>query len=193
MKALDEAEAAKIYRGLYWRRIEGDRLPAGLDLAVFDFAVNSGPERAIRALQRLATKADGIVGPLTLDAVEARLAAEGVAGLVKALCDQRLGFIERLATWATFGRGWTRRVAEIRAAALSMAAPQSQPKRTVPMAFLDGYKTYVVAAMMVVTALAQMLGVDVPAMEGSSAGQLLMEAFAIIFLRRSITATGAKG
>ena len=40
---------------------------------------------------------------------------------------------------------------------------------------LDGAKTYLVAAAMVVAGLAQMLGVDVPSFDGHAAGQLLME------------------
>ena len=46
VKALTRAEAAKIYRALYWDEIAGDALPAGLDFAVFDYCVNSGPGRA---------------------------------------------------------------------------------------------------------------------------------------------------
>ena len=41
--AKDEIEA--IYRANYWAVVRADELPAGLDLAVFDFAVNSGPTR----------------------------------------------------------------------------------------------------------------------------------------------------
>ena len=46
IRALTRAEAAKIYRALYWDEIAGDVLPAGLDFAVFDYCVNSGPGRA---------------------------------------------------------------------------------------------------------------------------------------------------
>ncbi len=62
------------------------------------------------------------------------------------------------------------------------------PERTTPVTipFLDGYKTYLIAAAMVVVGLSQLLGVDIPSFDGRSAGQLIMEAFAIIFLRRGI-------
>ena len=44
-------------------------MPPGLDLAVFDLAVHSGPLRAVRLLQAvLGVEADGIVGPVTLGA-----------------------------------------------------------------------------------------------------------------------------
>jgi lysozyme family protein len=51
--ALTRAEAAAIYRRLFWNPARSDDLPAGLDHAVFDLAVNSGPGRAARLLQRV--------------------------------------------------------------------------------------------------------------------------------------------
>ena len=54
------------------------------------------------------------------------------------------------------------------------------------LSFFDGYKTYVVAAAMLVAAVSQLLGVDLPSFEGQSAGHLLMEGLAIIFLRKGI-------
>ncbi len=190
VETLQRTEAAKIYRAGYWDRARGGELPAGLDLAVFDFAVNSGPDRAVRALQGLlGVVRDGQIGPVTLGALKARIATIGVAGLINALCDQRLNFLERLATFAVFGRGWTRRVAEIRAAALAVAPskPSTDPsQRSEPMTILSGYRTYIVAAAMIVAGAAQLMGVDLPSLDGQSAGQLIMEAIAIIFLRKGI-------
>ena len=189
VRALATIEAGTIYRALYWQPVAAQSLPAGLDLALFDFGVNSGPGRAIRALQsELKVKVDSVAGPLTLNALKARIAAAGISGLIVALCDGRLTFLQRLASFATFGRGWSRRVAEIRAAALEMAgvAYPSPTIRTTQMTFLSGYKTYIVAAAMVVFALAGLLGVEIPSFEGHAPGSLLMEALAIIFLRQGI-------
>ena len=47
------AERDEIYRNEYWNAVNGDRLRAGEDLCVFDFAVNSGPARAARSLASL--------------------------------------------------------------------------------------------------------------------------------------------
>ena len=54
------------------------------------------------------------------------------------------------------------------------------------MVSLDGFKTYIVAVAMVVAALSQLVGVDLPSFDGHSAGQLLMEGLAILFLRKGI-------
>ena len=46
------AERDEIYRNEYWNAVNGDRLRAGEDLCVFDFAVNSGPARALEVWRR---------------------------------------------------------------------------------------------------------------------------------------------
>lgn len=131
VKALTRAEAAAIYRRLYWDAVAGDQLPPGLDLAVFDLAVNSGPARALRLLQRcLDVAQDGVLGPVTLGA--ARACEPGAA--IRALARARLGFLHRLATWRVFGRGWNRRVEEVAKIALALAASSSQVADNAPRA-----------------------------------------------------------
>lgn len=192
VQAMRRTEAARIYRALYWNRSAGGAMPAGLDLALFDFSVNSGPDRAVKTLQKqLKVVADGFIGPLTLSALKARIATIGAAGLIDALCDRRLSFLTGLATFATFGKGWRRRVEAIRAAAKAAAGSSpvslTQPQdRSIPMDFLSGYRTYVIAAAMLLAGVAQLLGIDLPTLEGQSAGQLIMEALAIIFLRKGV-------
>jgi lysozyme family protein len=107
-----------IYRIFYWDAVRADLLPSGLDYAVFDFAVNSGPARAAEHLQRIVgVTADGDIGPMTLAAV----ARHDAATLVEALCNSRLRFLKGRKIWATFGKGWTRRVEEVRAQAMVWA------------------------------------------------------------------------
>lgn len=119
VRQLEEGELREIYRRQYWDAVRADDLPAGLDYAVFDAAVNSGPAQAVKWLQRAAGVGDdGQVGALTLAAVAAgepaRLAAE--------VCDRRLAMLRTLRTWPVFGRGWGRRVADVRRVALALAA-----------------------------------------------------------------------
>lgn len=94
VKALTAKEAGDIYRARYWRPVRGDDLPAGVDLSAMDYGVNSGPARA---------------------ALNARHPAE----VVKAHCARRLGFVRSLAIWGAFGKGWSRRIAEVEATGLS--------------------------------------------------------------------------
>lgn len=124
VKALTKETVAPIYRALYWDEIRGDDLPAGLDYAVFDYAVNSGPGRAAMALQRILGVADdGEIGPITLAAVAKRKPAD----LINALCDERIAFLQRLSTFAVFGKGWTSRVAGVRKLALTVVTSVDVP------------------------------------------------------------------
>ena len=107
VRQLEAVERDTIYREQYWDVVRGDDLPSGVDAAVYDFAVNSGPARAARYLQRIAgVTQDGVIGLQTLDAV-ARLDPVVV---VERLCDDRMAFLRGLRTWSTFGKGWSRRV-----------------------------------------------------------------------------------
>lgn len=124
VKALTRKTVAPIYRQLYWDKIRGDDLPSGVDFAVFDFAVNSGPHRAAIALQRVVGVADdGKIGPITLAAAR-KLSADVV---VSRVCAARLAFLTQLSTWPVFGKGWETRVAVVKRQSRAMiAAPETQ-------------------------------------------------------------------
>lgn len=118
VRALTKAEAAEIYRSRYWRAAACDALPAGLDLAVFDCAVNQGVSRATRFLQKAAAVGvDGRIGPLTLAAISAR-SAEDLLIEFMARRMQSYGLLQRL--FRTFGLGWSRRLLAIHAAAIAL-------------------------------------------------------------------------
>jgi|TARA_R100000455_G_scaffold29778_1_gene20211 lysozyme family protein len=135
LKRLTEADAVKVYKRFYWDKVEADFLPAGVDYAVADFAVNSGPSRAAKYLQNvLGVKADGDIGPVTIAAAQK---ASPVL-TINLLCDDRLAFLKRLSTWDTFGRGWSSRVAGVRRDATADAksspveAPPAPPATEIP-------------------------------------------------------------
>ena len=110
MRALTIDDVRALYRTRYWSKIKGDALPSGLDGALFDFAVNSGPRRASLALQSLlSVKPDGVIGPNTLGAIYASNASLLNAKLASA----RLEFLRSLPAFTTFGKGWTARVNRI--------------------------------------------------------------------------------
>ena len=105
---IEAAERDEIYRNEYWHSVDGDRLRAGEDLCVFDFAVNSGPVRALKALRLYAGKP--------------------VDEVIHGICAHRLSFLHALRTWSHFGVGWGRRVAACEALALRMAHGKAAPE-----------------------------------------------------------------
>lgn len=112
VRHITEEEARAIFEEQYFVPVWFDRLPSGLDYAMADYSVNSGPARAVRELQAVLIEAgrriplDGVMGVLTFSAIEG-LEVEFV---ISRLCHRRLDFMKRLPHWRTFGRGWERRV-----------------------------------------------------------------------------------
>jgi lysozyme family protein len=101
VRQIEEDELQSIYRGEYWNAIGCEDLPAGLDLCVFDAAVNSGVGRAKEWLDQ--------------------------SREIDPYCDSRLAFLQRLGhLWRVFGAGWTRRVAGIRAQAHAFTGAQAE-------------------------------------------------------------------
>jgi lysozyme family protein len=118
MRKLTPDQVKPFYKAMYWDKIKGDQLPSGVDYAAYDLAVNSGVGRAAKYLQEIAgVPADGVIGPKSMEAI---LACDPEQ-TADALCDMRLEFLKRLPTFETFGKGWSRRVAEVKLKATSMA------------------------------------------------------------------------
>lgn len=117
MRSLTPDLVAPLYKKMYWDRIKGDDLPVGVDYCLFDLAVNSGVGKAGKLLQMaLDVPADGLIGPMTLRALESRDPEE----IIQQVCQERLDFLQSLNTWNTFGKGWGRRVAEVEQHATAM-------------------------------------------------------------------------
>ena len=90
----------------YWLRCRCEDLPTGVDLQVFDIAVNSGSGRAGKILQRVVgVTIDGGIGPQTLAAV----AEMEPSDIIRALGVERELFYRDLKTFDTFGKGWLNR------------------------------------------------------------------------------------
>ena len=111
-----DSEVADIYKSEYWDAVHGDQLPAGVDLAAFDLAVNAGDRRSEMILQQaVGVVVDGNVGPKTLAAVAA---ADPVA-LANRMLDLRNTFYRQLCIAqpkdAVFLDGWLNRTAALRA------------------------------------------------------------------------------
>tara|TARA_Y100000289_G_scaffold28035_1_gene27597 strand:- start:95 stop:607 length:513 start_codon:yes stop_codon:yes gene_type:complete len=114
MKDLTKEDVEPIYKKNYWDRVKGDDLPEGLDLCIFDFAVNAGPGRAAKFIQRLVkTTVDGGIGPNTLKCINDHVEHYGVSTTIDQYQSERQNYYESLSNFETFGRGWTRRVDEV--------------------------------------------------------------------------------
>ena len=108
IRNLTRAQAVDIYRRDFWQRVRGDELPREFAFQALDAAVNHGIGNAVRWMQRAAGVADdGVIGPVTLAAVQRAQAAD----LVLRINAERLRFYAKLTTFSTFGRGWVNRVA----------------------------------------------------------------------------------
>lgn len=111
IKDLTSQQAGEIYWREYWLKCRCDRLPAGIDLSVFDAAVNCGPRKAALFLQQALglpeDKCDGKIGPLTISAAELGDAAEIIARIATIRCD----YYRSLSDFKTFGNGWLNRTA----------------------------------------------------------------------------------
>jgi lysozyme family protein len=119
MRALTHEMVAPLYKRKYWDACRADDLVDGVDYCVFDVAVNSGPGRAVKFLQScVGVTADGGFGPATLAAV--KKSEEDPARLIEMYCAKRLEFLQSLKTFETFGKGWSRRVQEVKDKALKM-------------------------------------------------------------------------
>lgn len=118
LKNISPQDVAKVYRKHYWDAVRADDLPHGVDFAVFDYAVNSGPTRAAKALQAACNVTqDGIIGHVTL----AALSHIDPKEIVQRVCNARLAFLRTLKTWERYKGGWQRRVLDVRVEASAMA------------------------------------------------------------------------
>jgi lysozyme family protein len=109
---------AGLYEADYYNTAHCNELPNGLDLMVFDEAVNEGPGRGIRHLQEsLGVTADGQFGPKTRAAVQAC----DVASTINAIHDTNAAYYASLdARFPEDERGWTARNDRTRDTALTM-------------------------------------------------------------------------
>lgn len=101
LKAIPDSLVARIYRVGYWNVVSGDTLASGVDAAVFDYGVNSGPPAAKKSLMK-------VIGGSDIQTI-------------KKLCARRLSIYRGFRHWSTFGKGWTRRVTALEAFAVKLA------------------------------------------------------------------------
>ena len=117
MKALTKEDVKPLYKKRYWDAIHGDAIPSGLDYCLFDCAINSGVNRSAKIIQEIVgVFADGAIGNNTVSAITQL----NPVTAINEFCDKRQAFLESLKTFPVFGKGWSKRVSEVRTRALEM-------------------------------------------------------------------------
>ena len=117
LRVIPDEEVYNLYKELYWNKVQGDNLPAGVDYAVFDAAVNMGVGRAAKLIQEAAgVTADGVLGPASVSAIQKTDPKE----LIEKFSQLKENFYRSLKTFNTFGVGWLKRVAEVKTFSESM-------------------------------------------------------------------------
>ena len=109
IKNISLAQAKDIYKKDWWDKLGANGMHSAVVFQLWDFAINAGKKRAIQELQQAVGVAlDGVIGPKTMEAVN----AHDLNDVILTLTAERLKFYTSLSTWATWGKGWTNRVAE---------------------------------------------------------------------------------
>lgn len=130
IRALTPAMAAEIMRRAFWEPLRCQRLPAPLGAVLYDTAVNCGPRRAVRLMQRCCNVVgeahldaftplaeDGLCGPRTLELAQALgevgLAAYTARACVRARQDLYRSIVRGNPSLQVFLQGWRNRCAAL--------------------------------------------------------------------------------
>ena len=118
VKNITMPEVEAIYSA-YWKDAKCGYMPEPLDMLMFDAAVNHGPGRAAKILQRtLGVDDDAVIGKQTLTALHEDVVATSIDDVCHRYLDERAHFfdriIERDPSQAVFAKGWMNRVDHLR-------------------------------------------------------------------------------
>lgn len=106
MKSLSLETAKSIAKTVYWDPLHLDEFDPRIAFQIFDSNYNGG--QTVRWAQAASGAAvDGKMGPATI----AALKTIDPHAFVLAFLAQRMIYLTNLSTWASFGKGWTRRIA----------------------------------------------------------------------------------
>lgn len=118
LRAMTREEAEEIFFHLFFKPVEFDVLPPGVDYAFVDFAVNSGVGGAIRAIKR------HVKWPNQSSKMDAKFLwlfkGRPQDEVIDLICDARLRLSQSSKNWERFKGNWTRRIDTVRARAKKM-------------------------------------------------------------------------
>lgn len=103
VRSITKAEALQIFYEDYWLEAGCETLFAGVDLATYDASVNSGVSRGRKWL---------------LSGLDPNDQHDQT---VRNICRKRLSFVQALANWRVFGKGWGNRIADVEAKGVARA------------------------------------------------------------------------
>ena len=138
LRAMPDDLVAALYRALYWMPVRGWALWPGLDLMLFDAAVNTGVGVATKQLQRLLRVVpDGALGVITASrkigrrtcsalgviTAQAARSVEDRPALLLALHDAQSAGYRAMVNFPRFGQGWLARCERRYAAGCRLILP----------------------------------------------------------------------
>ena len=108
IKNLTIERAHDIYKQDFWDKVRADDFPHPIGMLLTDFAIHSGPARAVQVLQMvLKVTQDGVVGPRTIEA--AKRSGEALKDLCANYLTARSFFLASL-NKPYYIKGWTNRL-----------------------------------------------------------------------------------
>ncbi|GBQ15197.1 hypothetical protein CFR78_04315 [Komagataeibacter rhaeticus] len=131
MQSIDVPTFRAIARAFYWRPLNCDLLPAGIDAMVFDFGFNAGIRIAARQLQAAVgmkgAALDGDIGPATISAVLDAVAAPTGSRLIGLLADMQAAYYRNCRLFPSCGEGWIDRTISREGLANTLAQKAAKP------------------------------------------------------------------
>ena len=118
VKAMTLQEALDIYQIKYANGIDFDKLPAGIDMSMIDYGINSGNSRSIKVAQALMKLPQtGVFNQNLLEAIQ----KTDTLKFIDNFNTERLSFLERLPTWPVFKGGWSIRITDVKTQSTKLA------------------------------------------------------------------------
>lgn len=105
-------DAVSIYKRDYWDKVLGDQIKSyAVAFSIFDQAVNRGVGTAIKMAQKAAgVKADGSIGPVTLNAINAKPEGEFLNNFINIAKSSYESIVNSNPSQNVFLKGWMNRL-----------------------------------------------------------------------------------
>jgi hypothetical protein len=113
LKKITKDDVKKLAKKLYWDKVGGDKINSqSIAEFLFDWGYNSGPAKAVKKVQQLlppSIKSDGVIGPATIQAINAIDSAKLFTTLKKSREDFYYAIVRTDSSQQVFLKGWLAR------------------------------------------------------------------------------------